>query len=152
MLPTMVDKTDVSELVPETVDPNQVTRTRFATLRDQLLTAAEAWTPSANIAQMVDVAHLVSAAAQADHVISSAERLNQVASLEELERQKQAEVNEYFQQFIGMLKTMEGSNDQRFAQQREWVERELKARGMEPPKNAKVLSLVPETPPPDPAG
>jgi hypothetical protein len=144
MLGAMADKTDVSELGSDRTDTDEITRARFAALRDHLLTMAERYASTDSLDQMTAVAVMTTAAAQANHALA-------VHSINQLEQQKMLEMNQYFQSFIGTLKAMEVSNDERFAQQKEWVERELKARGLPPPQNAKVLSLVPETPP-DPAG
>jgi len=156
MLPTMVDKTDVSELAPETSDPEKLVRARFTALRDRLLETAERHAASdlgvkkgapPSLAQMVEVARLVSAAAAANAVVET-------HSLKELQEQSQLEVKNYMTNFVTMLQGMEQSNIDRFAQQRLWVEEEFKARGLKPPKsaNAPVFSLVPDAPPPDPAG
>lgn len=157
MLLTMADKTDVSELSPETVDSDEVTRARFATLRDRLLDTAEHYAAvrgsmtgprgDVGLEQMVSVAHLVYAAAEASNVL----RLH---SINELEKQKLNEMNEYFANIMNVMRAMEAQNDARFEQQRAWVEREMKARGIPAPGNAKVLSLVPNegAPGPEPAG
>lgn len=148
MLAAMVDKTDASELAPETVAPDEVARARFAVLRDQLLTDAERLNiVGCSLEQLSVCAQLVSAAAHANQAV-------RLGAIEELEEKKQADLNNYLNQFGQWFKAIEDNTQERFKQQQEWVERELKARGIEPPKNAQVLSLVPSdsTPGPDAAG
>jgi hypothetical protein len=149
------DKTDVSELAPDVATADEIVRARFTVLRDRLLNLAEDHLdrPREGFVRAADVGALVSAAAHAHHCAAiAAMETREAAARETLEAERQAQLQHYLQQFMGAFQALEKNNEERFQTQREWVERELKARGMEPPKPATVLSIVPEGGPPTAAG